>query len=277
MGLFLFTNVFCLLTLLIVLLNFINMGKKIILSDEEINEIVKLYLSGISSNNISKNLQLPKLKIVNILKEHNILRSRLLSNEFYSNFWEENGMWFGNWCCENCNEKILFSVNKKYLLNRNIKRKKICKKCSLKKQIGEGNPFFNKKHSEESIKKMLISQNKTIKPISKPEKEIAKILSINKIKFTQQEIIGKPFDFYLPELNLLVEFNGDYWHCNPKIYKHDYFNKKLLKTAKEIWEKDFNKVYLAESRGYFCEVIWESDYKNNKNIILDIIKQYEKK
>ena len=44
------------------------------------------------------------------------------------------------------------------IINRNLKRKKECKKCSLSKQIGEGNPFFNKKHSKES--KNLISKKK---------------------------------------------------------------------------------------------------------------------
>jgi hypothetical protein len=58
------------------------------------------------------------------LKEFGIIRERYYTEEFYSNFWLENGKWFGYWKCEECGEEILFSVNKKCLINRNIKRKK---------------------------------------------------------------------------------------------------------------------------------------------------------
>ncbi len=73
--------------------------------------------------------------------------------------------------------------------------------------------------------------------------------------------------FYIPEYNLLIEYNGDYWHCNPAKYKENYFNTKKNKTASEIWEYDKNKLYLSKKEGYYCEVIWETDYKKNKNII----------
>jgi len=122
--------------------------------DIELEEkIVSLYLSGVGSTTIAKELSINKRKILTLLKNRNLTRNRLLSNEFYSNFWEKDGKWWGYWVCEACGQKILFSVNEKSLLNRNLKRKKICKDCSLIKQNGDGNPFFGKKHSEESIKK----------------------------------------------------------------------------------------------------------------------------
>jgi len=291
----------------------------------EIEEkIISLYLSGVGSTTISKELSISKRKILKTLKDKNILRDRLLSEKFYSSFWEKDGKWWGYWVCENCNEKILFSVNEKCLLNRNIKKKKICKKCSLIKQKGDGNPFFGKKHCETTIKK--ISEKKTgIKTsdhMSKPEykkmfsdmakkrwsngemeetrvklsnlmkkriangelksynrsraeDEIIKILIDNGINCEPNFLLnGKIFDIFIPTLNLLIEYNGDYWHCNPNKYLSDYFNHKKNKTAKEIWEYDLNKLYLAKNNGYNCLVIWESDYKKNKNIILKLIKDY---
>lgn len=80
---------------------------------------------------------------------------------------------------------------------------------------------------------------------------------------------------YIPKFKLLIEYNGDYWHCNPKKYNENYFNKKKNKTAKEIWEYDNKKLYISKKLGYACEVIWESDYKKNKNIINKIIEKYE--
>jgi G:T-mismatch repair DNA endonuclease (very short patch repair protein) len=44
--------------------------------------------------------------------------------------------------------------------------------------------------------------------------------------------------------------------------------------AKEIWEYDAKKLYLAEEKGYNCEVVWETDYNKNKNTILELIKNY---
>jgi len=142
---------------------------KVEISKEIEGKIKLLYLSGIGSTSISKELKISKPKILRIINSFGIMRNRLHSEEFYSNFTEENGKWVGFWKCSDCGEEIRFSVNKKYLINRNIKRKKVCKKCSLKKQIGEGNPFYGKKHSEYSITKMLKSQHNTLKPISKPE------------------------------------------------------------------------------------------------------------
>tara|TARA_R110002126_G_scaffold176553_1_gene325158 strand:- start:32 stop:172 length:141 start_codon:yes stop_codon:yes gene_type:complete len=44
----------------------------------------------------------------------------------------------------------------------------------------------------------------------------------------------------------------------------------------EIWKYDKNKLYLAEKEDYYCEVIWETDYKKNKNLLFELIKNYEK-
>jgi G:T-mismatch repair DNA endonuclease (very short patch repair protein) len=66
-----------------------------------------------------------------------------------------------------------------------------------------------------------------------------------------------------------------HWYCNPNKYDFDYLNVKKNKTTKEIWDYDKNKLYLAKKNGYNCIVIWESDYKKNKNIITEIINNYE--
>lgn len=62
----------------------------------------------------------------------------------------------------------------------------------------------------------------------------------------------------------LIEFNGDYWHCNPEVYKEDYFHKRKNKTAKELWEFDEYKVNLAKSKGYEVLIIWEKDWNSDK-------------
>lgn len=73
------------------------------------------------------------------------------------------------------------------------------------------------------------------------------------------------YDFTIPSLKLIIEFNGDNWHANPKIYENDAtpnpFNLNL--TASDIWEHDKKKRLAAESRGFTMFYVWESEYKTN--------------
>lgn len=109
---------------------------------------------------------------------------------------------------------------------------------------------------------------------SKLEKGIIKDLKIKGYIVSHSFKIGrKVYDIYIPDLNMLIEFNGDYWHCNPKKYKADYFHVKLNMTAKEIWAKDADKEKLAIENGYNFLTIWESDYKKNKAVIIKKIIQ----
>ena len=38
------------------------------------------------------------------------------------------------------------------------------------------------------------------------------------------------FDFYIPELNFVIELNGDYWHCKPDKYSCDYIHELYVYT-----------------------------------------------
>lgn len=255
--------------------------------------------------------------------ENNIIKKNI--SEKYKNYKFKDGRWFYFYVCDTCKNKIECYAQKKCLLRRNLKNKKTCKRCSLDKQKGEGNPFYGKKHSLESIKKIQLKtigvkrSNHTDDPeykkkvsetkkklwrsgkmektrkklsnlmkerhrkgelksfnISKAEKEIVNNLKKNGIECVHSfRVDSKIFDIYIPSLNLLIEYNGDYWHCNPSKYSEDYYNHKKNKTAKEIWEYDKHKLYLAKKEGYNCEVIWETDYKKNNSIIIEIIKNYE--
>lgn len=66
------------------------------------------------------------------------------------------------------------------------------------------------------------------------------------------------FDFTILELDLMVEFNGDYWHRNPKKYDSNYFERGLY--SYEVWERDQLKIEAANRRGFDVLVVWESDY-----------------
>jgi G:T-mismatch repair DNA endonuclease (very short patch repair protein) len=67
-----------------------------------------------------------------------------------------------------------------------------------------------------------------------------------------------------------IEFNGDYWHCNPNKYSSDFKIIQSNKTATEIWESDKNKRILLNSLGYDLLVVWESDWKQDKMKIMEM-------
>jgi very-short-patch-repair endonuclease len=69
--------------------------------------------------------------------------------------------------------------------------------------------------------------------------------------------------------NKIIEFNEDYWHMNPKIYTEIDINKRCKKTAKEIWARDLVKHNIAINKGYQLLVVWEKDFKNNRQGVVD--------
>lgn len=80
------------------------------------------------------------------------------------------------------------------------------------------------------------------------------------------------FDFFIPELNLVIEFNGDYWHCNPNKYDKEFYHPHKKMTAKQIWEYDESKKYVIENEfNYKLIIIWESDVRKNKDNIIEMI------
>jgi hypothetical protein len=78
------------------------------------------------------------------------------------------------------------------------------------------------------------------------------------------------YDYVIPDKRKIIEFNGDYWHANPKLYESHWQHPVSKKYAREIWMEDAKKIDIAINKGYNLFVVWETDYKKNPN---EIIKQ----
>lgn len=72
--------------------------------------------------------------------------------------------------------------------------------------------------------------------------------------------------------NNIIEFNGDYWHANPEIYKEDDFING--KTAEETWKKDDLRYEFLKSAGYNVLVVWENEWKKDKDSIINKCKKF---
>jgi len=141
-----------------------------------------------------------------------------------------------------------------------------------------------RKHSQETKNKMRDIQNKKWETgdigkkkqySSKLENTFKNILELLDIKFTEKlyaKEIKAFYDFYIPEKNLVIEVDGDFWHCNPNskhsLPKYESQKKNLIRDKeKEQWLKD---------NGYKLLRFWESDINNNilevKRILLENLK-----
>jgi hypothetical protein len=155
-------------------------------------------------------------------------------------------------------------------------RKKLSE--SLKKSWESGKLEETRKKMSEVLKKT--RRQGKIKSVNKSKKENEICNMIKKLGYIvipSLRVDTKICDIYIPKLNLIIEYFGDYWHCNPLKYDADYINVKKNLTAKEIWKYDESKLELIKSYGYNLEVIWESELKLNNNKLLNIIKKYDSK
>ena len=103
-------------------------------------------------------------------------------------------------------------------------------------------------------------------PISKIEKKLFDHLKEHFSTIERQYCIisnGKRQYFDMKYNNKIIEFNGDYWHCNPSKYDEDHYHTLKKMTAKEIWKKDEEKNNIAISQGFQVLIVWEKDFKEN--------------
>jgi G:T-mismatch repair DNA endonuclease (very short patch repair protein) len=149
---------------------------------------------------------------------------------------------------------------------------------NLKKKWDSGEMEHARKIMSDTMKETRRSGKLKSVMRSKKEKEI--IVEIKKMGYVVEHSLRvetKICDIFIPSLNLIIEYNGDYWHCNPKKYKSDYFNQKKQKTAKELWDYDKHKIDLIREKGYNLEIVWESDLKKDHTLINKLIKKYDAK
>ena len=141
-------------------------------------------------------------------------------------------------------------------------------KCIEKYGLEEGTKRYNERQNKwlKSFKNSLKSQFVNGIQSSGIANELFNIIE-TQIKGQKEFILGKyVFDFVYE--HKIIEFNGDYWHANPKIYDKTFINKTNGHTAKEIWSHDKSKIKYAQKHGYEVYTVWESDFRNDPNNVI---------
>ena len=106
---------------------------------------------------------------------------------------------------------------------------------------------------------------------SKGELEMISILKeLGYDVITNYRINRRPYDAYIKEKNLIIEFNGKYWHRDPRYYPDS-------EECRKIWEWDRIKMDAAKNNNHNTYVIWQSDWetcKDKPQMIKDILNGY---
>ncbi len=106
---------------------------------------------------------------------------------------------------------------------------------------------------------------------TKPQLIVNKILDELKIEYEREKILGfYSMDNYLPEYNLVIEIQGDYWHCNPKKYDTPINNIQ----CKTISRDKAKHTYLKKYYGIEILYLWESDINKYPELCKQLIVEY---
>lgn len=174
----------------------------------------------------------------------------------------EKNIMYGKDHKDSTKEKI--SIKKKIYFTNNPE---------AKKANGDRSKLYWSK--EENRLKQSIRQAKYISEnmnlvSSKLEDTFAKILDDFNVQYERQFVLGgSVFDFKIKDKNILIEVDGDFWHCNPK-----FFKEPLYDVQKHNIRNDKKKERLADMHKFILIRIWESDLKTNPLSIKELIERY---
>lgn len=108
---------------------------------------------------------------------------------------------------------------------------------------------------------------------SKLEDDFAKnFLDKLKVKYTWQfeaKDIGRFFDYYLPDYNLIIEIDGGYYHSDPRLYEEKDLNR-MQKRNKKV---DEYKNKWALMHGIPILRIWEKDIREDPKGVMKMLKE----
>lgn len=102
---------------------------------------------------------------------------------------------------------------------------------------------------------------------TKIENVMAQILNSLGVEYQRNVQLGRyNVDFLVG--SVVIECFGDYWHCNPRLYPANFYNKSLRMTAQQKWEKDVKRAQALESQGYTFLSFWEHEIENETELVL---------
>lgn len=69
--------------------------------------------------------------------------------------------------------------------------------------------------------------------------------------------------------NKIIEYYGDFWHCNPKLFEGKDVHPVYGYTSEKKWAEDSKRIDALVRNGYDVKIIWEMDTKTRKTQLLN--------
>jgi hypothetical protein len=143
--------------------------------------------------------------------------------------------------------------------------------------IGESNPNYNngsawteemrKKSSERSVKRLVESDFKFSK--TKPEKTVDTLLDKVNIKYEcEYDCKYYLIDRYLYDFNLMIEVQGNFFHCNPTMNLENNRKEKIIRKDKS------KNTYIKKYKNINILYLWEKDINDNPELCEKLINLY---
>ena len=132
---------------------------------------------------------------------------------------------------------------------------------SLKRQVAD--TLKPKKTVNTSSKNKKNEKYGTSKLEEKFAKNFLEKLGVNYVYQFKAESIGRYYDFYLPDHNILIEIDGDYWHS------YGIVNEQMTPTQKKNRRIDEIKTHWALSNCIPLYRFWEHDINKHPESVME--------
>lgn len=186
-----------------------------------------------------------------------------------------------NSCCTNCGKAIWASPNRLKRTNRFSDNHIFCSyKCfwEFNSKYYRGDRHFKVEITDETREKMKKARAKSLNSLDRLNTKIQSIVnnildSIN-IKYQREYTVEfYSIDNYLLDYNLMIEVQGNYWHCNPLFYNKD----KYLLNQKQLDGIHRDKIKHSYIKNH-CNVeilyLWETDIEKRPDVCQALILLY---
>jgi very-short-patch-repair endonuclease len=167
----------------------------------------------------------------------------------------------------NSGEIIQWNKGKSYTPEQLKSFQEAAIKPERRKKISDG--LKGKPKSAEHINNLRLSRTKWMsenqtKYESKLEKEFKIILDTLQIKYNQQYPVKYYcYDFNIQDTNILIETDGDWWHCNTNKGFIPVHESQIHTIAHDKTKNEW-----AEKNGYTLIRFWEDDIMNNRDKVI---------
>jgi very-short-patch-repair endonuclease len=171
-------------------------------------------------------------------------------------------------------DKISSNLERNEKISKSLKGRK--RPQYVLDKLNEGmREYWSKEENKEkqSHKRLLYIKENGFTVISNLENNFSKLLDNLNIDYYQQfyvREIKSLYDFKIKGKNIMIEIDGDFWHCNPKT-EHKI---PVIEHQKKNLIKDKIKTEWCLKNNYILLRFWEDDINNNIEWVIDEIKKH---